>query len=212
MKILSFDLDGTLFANNIDDRLWFDLIPKALADEKGISIEEARDYVSKEYDLIGFNDVRWYIPEYWLDRFNLSIDIDSLLDEMDYARYIYDDVITLKELAYGYKIVIASNNARSMLDRKVKAISSLGIDIHASFSVVSDLNMTGKNRAFYEYMCNKLEVKPYEIMHVGDNMIYDLLHARASGLRSMLIDRSNMLHGYDVIHSLYDLKDVISKA
>jgi putative hydrolase of the HAD superfamily len=208
LKILSFDLDGTLFPNSIDDRLWFELIPEELANARNISIEKAKEYATREYDIIGPNDPRWYIPEYWIDRFGLDIDINYLLDRMEYSNYIYDDVIYLKELSNRFDIIIASNNARSMLNKKVRAINRLGIKIKASFSVVSDLNLTGKNTKFYKYICNSLGIKADEVMHIGDNIIYDLLHARASGLLSILIDRDNLMQHVDVIHSLYELKEV----
>lgn len=209
LNTLSFDLDGTLFPNNIDDKLWFELIPEELAKVKKICIDEARRYVIEEYDLIGVNDPRWYIPEYWLDRFQLDIDIKVLLDKMDYHKHLYSDIIHIKK--FQFRIIIASNNARSMLNAKIKAIEDLGVRIDASFSVVSDLNMTGKNRKFYQHICNTLDTEPYKIMHVGDNIIYDLIHARASGLRSILIDRSNSIEHIDVIHSLKELDQFIQQ-
>lgn len=207
LNILSFDLDGTLFPNNIDDRLWFELIPEELAKAKKISIKEAKEFVTKEYDLIGLDDPRWYIPEYWLDRFKLDIDINDLLERMNYRKYLYPDVIYLKKL--DRRIVIASNNARSMLNKKVDAIEELGVYIDSSFSVVSDINLTGKNRRFYNYVCSKLGIEPYEIIHIGDNIVYDLIHARASGLRSVLIDRRDVMKDNNVIHTLYELDKYI---
>jgi putative hydrolase of the HAD superfamily len=207
LNTLSFDLDSTLFPNNIDDRLWFELIPEELAKRKKISIEKARKYAVKEYDLIGINAPRWYIPEYWLDRFQLDIDIKDLLDKMDYYKHLCSDVSSIKE--HRLRIVIASNNARSMLDAKVHAIKKLGIKIDATFSVVSDLNITSKNRRFYQYICNTLDIEACDIMHIGDNIIYDLIHARASGLRSVLIDRRDRMEHDDVIHSLEELYNLI---
>ncbi|RMF29145.1 MAG: HAD family hydrolase, partial [Candidatus Nitrosothermus koennekii] len=107
-----------------------------------------------------------------------------------------------------FDIIIASNNARSMLDKKVRAINRLGIKIKASYSVVSDLNLTGKNTKFYKYICNSLGVEADEVMHIGDNIVYDLLHARVSGLLSILIDRDNLMQHIDVIHSLYELEEI----
>jgi len=204
LLVISLDLDGTLFPNNLDDKLWFELIPRKIALSRHISIEDAKHYAINEYNSIGFTDPRWYIPEYWLDRFNLSIDIDTLLSEVNYKDYIYKDILALKDL--DCKIVISSSNARSMLKHKVNAISSFSINIYRTFSVVTDLNITSKNIIFYKHVKEELGLEPYNIIHIGDNILYDLLNARASGLRSLLIDRSNNLKHPDVIHSLYDLK------
>ncbi len=207
MLVISLDLDGTLFPNNLDDKLWFELIPREISLSKNIS--NAKEYVINEYESIGSTDPRWYIPEYWLKRFDINIDIDTLLSEMSYNDYLYDDISFLKDL--DYKIVISSNNARSMLKHKVNALLSLGINIYKVFSAVTDLNITGKNIIFYRYIKRELDIEPYEIMHIGDNILYDLLNARASGLRSILIDRSKSLKYHDIIYSLYDLKDILSK-
>ena len=85
----------------------------------------------------------------------------------------------------------------------------MGIKIDATFSVVSDLNITSKNRRFYQYICNTLDIEACDIMHIGDNIIYDLIHARASGLRSVLIDRRDRMEHDDVIHSLEELYNLI---
>ncbi|MEM2856164.1 MAG: HAD hydrolase-like protein [Candidatus Nitrosocaldaceae archaeon] len=205
LKILSLDLDGTIFPNNIDDKLWFELIPREISKAKGISIDAAISFAKTEYNRLTPYDPRWYIPEYWLERFMLNIDLNSLLNEMEYDKYIYQD---LNSINYGLKVIVSTTNARSVLYKKLDAIKKI-IPIDASFSVVSDLNIVNKNRRFYEHICNVLNVKPYEIMHIGDNIIYDLLYARSCGLRSILIDRGKSMEGYDVIHTFDKLAEYI---
>jgi hypothetical protein len=63
-KVVSFDVVGTLVDFGYEDYVWKEVIPQFYARKRGVNIEEAKDYVLKEYDRIGKNDIRWYLPEH----------------------------------------------------------------------------------------------------------------------------------------------------
>lgn len=72
LKVVSFDVSGTLIDFYYAEYVWNDAVPQLYARKKGISFGEAKDYVLREYDRIGSNDIRWYLPEYWFRHFNLD--------------------------------------------------------------------------------------------------------------------------------------------
>jgi len=192
----------------LDDEFWLKLIPEALAKEKGISIDDARDYVIKEYESIGENDIRWYIPEYWFTRFNLKSSIDSMLDRLDYKSALYDDVYLLNELARRYKLIIATCNPDVIARRKIKA---LGIK-HISYVFSSVSYGVLKSKDFYMHIRNILNVHTNNILHVGDNIVQDFIVPRSIGMQALIIDRdykiSDEYNDY-IIHSLNDIVDIV---
>lgn len=176
-----------------------------LAEKRNIPFEQAQKFVIEEYDKMGQNDARWYIPDYWFDLFGLSTSIHTILSSIDYAGGLYKDIDVIEELAKSYKIVISTNNPASILKHKLQVLQWDHI-ILQTFSSISDFNNIVKNRYFYTQVCEKLEVGPEQMLHVGDHPIYDVHEPKAAGINAIRIDRSGESGD---IHSLYDLWEIL---
>jgi putative hydrolase of the HAD superfamily len=205
LKVLSFDLDGTIFKKGLDDVFWNEKIPELLAEKKKMPFNDVQRFVIKEYEKIGQDDARWYIPEYWFDLFDLDIPVDMVLDSVDYASGIYEDTYIIQEFAKTYTIIISTNNPRSILEHKLKVFKYVDHITH-TFSSISDFGNIVKNRQFYANICGRLGIKPQQMLHVGDNNFYDVLEPRAVGINALLIDRDGE---NSTIHSLHDLRLIL---
>lgn len=106
LKVISFDLDGTLIRKGLDDVFWHKLIHELFAERNKISFKEAQKFLLEEYDRIGSEDPRWYVPEYWFERFGLEANISDILSRVKYAEGVYDDVRLIGDLHNDYTIVI----------------------------------------------------------------------------------------------------------
>jgi putative hydrolase of the HAD superfamily len=191
LKVVSFDLDGTIFKKGLDDIFWNRLIPELVAREKGISMDEAVRYVINEYDSIGPNDIRWYIPEYWFCRFGLTYTmLDHLLNIMEeqyYANGMYDDVPLLAEIGKRYRLIISTCNPPAMAKKKLSIIKRSNVSVDALFSSIS-YNMV-KSKEFYSIICKEMNVSAESILHVGDDVVQDLKVPRSIGMQAILMDR-----------------------
>ncbi len=206
MKVLSFDLDGTIFRKNLDDVLWNVKIPELFAEKKNISFSKAQHFVLDEYNKVGQSDIRWYLPEYWFNLFNLNTSLNTVLDSMDYSSGIYDDVSVIQEFAKNYMIVISTNNPRSILEYKLKVLKDI-MNISHVFSSVSDFDNILKNRQFFTLVCSKLGIKPQYMLHIGDDPFYDVSEPCAAGINVILIDRDGKS---SALHNFYDLRLVLN--
>lgn len=209
LGVLSFDLDGTLIRKGFDDIFWNQLIPELFAERNKISFEQAQKFILDEYDRIGPDDPRWYIPEYWFERFGLAANIQEVLNKVRYAEGIYDDVYLLGDFSKKYRVVISTNNARILLEHKLQVLKHVKQFISHTFSSVSDFNKIVKSKEFYASVCKKMAIKPEQMLHIGDDPKHDLEIPRSVGVNALLIDREQKIDEEHVIHSLAELKRIL---
>lgn len=209
LKVLSFDLDGTLIRKGFDDIFWNQLIPELFAEINRISFEQAHKFILDAYEKVGPQDPRWYIPEYWFERFGIAANIQDVLKRVRYAEGIYDDVYLLGDFSKNYKIVISTNNPRIILEHKLQVLKDIRQSISDTFSSVSDFNKIVKSKEFYSSICKKLNIRPEQMLHVGDEPNSDLAIPISAGVNALLIDREQKIDGKDVIHSLTELKQLL---
>jgi putative hydrolase of the HAD superfamily len=67
-----------------------------------------------------------------------------------------------------------------------------------------------KTVGFYQRICQILETRPQEMVHVGDHYEFDYLVPRSLGIRAFYLDRSGKRSGDSVIPELKDLEERFS--
>ena len=72
IKVVSFDADGTLVTPDFSQAVWYEGVPSLYARKNGISFQEAKAFIEKEYQVVGDCRVEWYDIKYWLQRFGLG--------------------------------------------------------------------------------------------------------------------------------------------
>jgi FMN phosphatase YigB (HAD superfamily) len=72
IKVISFDLEGTLVTPNFSQAVWHEGIPSLYANQKGISFVEAKAIVLREYQAVGDQRKEWYDIKYWFSHFGLG--------------------------------------------------------------------------------------------------------------------------------------------
>ena len=204
IKIISFDLDGTLVKKDFADYFWLELIPELYSIKNKIELKKAKEYVFNEYDKIGKEDIRWYLPNYWLNYFNLEVDSRELLKKISNRIEYYQDALNFLEIASKkYTLIISSNAAKEFIEIELEMLNKKYFK-HV-FSCVSDFNIPRKNIEFYKLICEKLNVKPFEMIHIGDDEEVDYQIPIQIGINAFYLDRKNEKNGKYIIHSLNDL-------
>jgi len=187
VKIVSFDVDGTLVSPDFVNAVWLEGIPSAYAQEKGISFERAYEIVTSAYDEVGENRIEWYDLGYWLRRFRLKITKEELFSRYEEKIKIYDEVEdVLRALNPHYKLIICSNAAKDFIFFQIKPIIKYFSHI---FSATSDFKQVKKSQEFYAKVCKMLGVEPAEVIHVGDHPVFDFANPREIGINAFLLRR-----------------------
>lgn len=207
VKVVSFDLVGTLVDSYYEDYVWKEAIPQLYARTKDVSFEEAKSHVLREYNRIVRNDIRWFLPEYWFKHFNLDEDpIEVLRSYTDKVKFYPEVQSVLENLSQEYDLIIASGTTRNIIEIMIEKFRHYFKHI---YSPVSDQLEVKKTAQFYEMICKVLEVAPCDLVHVGDEWYPDFIFPRSIGIKGIYLDRTGEQTGRLVIKDLKKLEDLL---
>jgi putative hydrolase of the HAD superfamily len=205
IKVISFDLDGTLVELEFSEWVWSLGIPQLFAEKRGIPFDEAKEIVEEEYRKVGDGSLQWYDIKYWFDFFQLNGHWKPLLNRFSHKIKTYPEVSkVLQDLSPNYRLIIISNAAREFIDIEVEVARLRGY-FSRIFSATSDFGQIKKTTEFYENICQLLEISFQEMVHVGDHWEFDYLVPKALGIKAFHIDRSCSRSGDDVIKNLEEV-------
>ena len=207
VKVISFDLDGTLVESEFSEWVWGVGIPQLFAEKKGIPFDEAKEIVQGEYRKVGDGSLEWYDIKYWFDVFQLTDSWKSLLNRFSHKIKTYPGVSrVLQDLSSRYRVIIISNAAREFIDIEVE-VAELRKYFSRIYSATSDFGQIKKTARFYGHICHLLSIRPQEMVHVGDHWEFDYLVPKGLGINALHIDRSWTRRGDDVIRDLAEVRE-----
>ena len=211
VKVVSFDADGTLVTPDFSQAVWFEGIPSLYARRNGISFQEAKAFIEKEYQVLGDHRIEWYDIKYWLQRFGLGPPLAShqqILEDYRHRVSCYPEVTqALSSLSKDYTLIVVSCSTRDFLPYLLDGIEGYFARI---FSTVSDYGQV-KTPGFYLEVSRQMHVSPEEMAHVGDLWEQDYLAAKEAGLKAFHLDRRGERKDGSSLRSLADLGDRLWK-
>jgi HAD superfamily hydrolase (TIGR01549 family) len=206
-KIISFDMDGTLVDAEFTDWVWGHGIPTLYAGKAGLSLEEAKAFVTQEYLKVGDGAIEWYDIKYWFRFFQLEESWRGVMERYKDKIKVYPDVNhILERLGRNFPLVLTSNAGREFIDIEMEA-TGLGRYFYRIFSATTDFGVVKKSADFYQQICEVLETRPQEIVHVGDHYEFDYLVPRSLGIHAFYLDRLGEQRGASIISDLRDLEE-----
>jgi len=206
IKVISFDLDGTLFNNRFVDSVWLQEIPRLYSVRKRVSIDDAQKVVRREYDKVGKERLEWYDLHYWIRKFDLNVDGGELLKNFAHRIRTYPEVPAVMEQLKqkGFRLVVVTNARREFVELELKK-AEMESCFERVFSSTSDFGMVKKTAKLYQIVCNILEISPQQIIHVGDDRNFDFNVPRRLGILAFHLDRTGKSKGEFIIHNLEQL-------
>ncbi len=211
LRVVSFDLDGTLVDYSFVEAVWFEGVPTLLADARGIPFDEALKLVNEEYDKVGPSRLEWYDLGYWLSKFGLREEPNRLLHRFKDRLRLYPDTLpTLTKLhKSGFTLIIITSATRDFIDITL-TYTSLAPLISRVFSTTSDFGKAGKDEEVYLSVLAELNLRPSDLYHIGDSRIFDFEIPRRVGVKAYLLDRNRKERGEFVVRSLEEFASRIT--
>lgn len=113
------DMDGTLLDLHFDNHFWLELVPKKLSQQKGISLQQASDYMKQEYEKV-MGTLSWYCLDYWTEK--LDMDIVEAKREIEHLIQMREDTLPLLDAlkASGREVILVTNAHPGSLSLKVE--------------------------------------------------------------------------------------------
>ncbi|MBU0461257.1 MAG: HAD family hydrolase [Nanoarchaeota archaeon] len=211
IKVVSFDLDGCITDEKVDELVWRKEIPEIYAREKHVDFDTAYKEVTSEYArLFKLNEKRWREMSFWFEHFKLKADWKKVMNGLKDHILLYGDVLpVISKLKQKYKVVLFSTANKDFLDLKLK---TLKIDkLFDEVFISSDLGEMKKTAEAFRQMAKKLGVKPEEIVHIGDRQNADYNAPKAAGLHAFLIDRQGNFDEDFAVRNLYDFAEKLEE-
>ncbi len=202
ITVVSFDVEGTLVTPDFSYAIWFEAIPRRYSERKGVDFEQARKSVEEEYGKVGDQRLEWYEIRYWFDRLDLGIPEPVMEGCQDRVRYYPEVRDVLSSLSGRYRLTVASGSTREFLHHLLRDIEPYFTKV---FSSVSDYKWL-KTPDFYLKMCQALEVRPEQVVHVGDNWQFDFVAPSEIGIRAFYLDRKGQTNHQNSLASLTQLE------
>jgi putative hydrolase of the HAD superfamily len=200
--ILSFDLDGTLVNHDFSTAVWREAIPALVAEQRGMDIPDAKEWVFGQYDSVGEGSLEWYDLTYWYDRFGLREDWQETLRRHRPLIRLFPEVRgVLRALGRVFPMIVLSNASHPFLREEMACSGLDGLFQHA-VSATSDWGQVKKTRSFYQRVCAGLNLDPRRLVHVGDHWEFDYLAPRDAGIEAYFLDRSGSRDGPGVVRDL----------
>jgi len=202
IKVISFDLDGTLIDWTFAESLWFDGISRLYAERWGLKPEKARQEITRRYDGVGMEKLEWYDINYWWKEFGLGGSWMDLVEQCRSNVRTYPEVHeVLEKLHRRFKLMVITNGARELAEVEIEQ-ADLKDYIDWTFSATSDFGLVKKTGEFYLKILKAVGVSPAEVVHVGDKWIFDYLAPREAGIRAFFLDRDGKQSGEFVVRNL----------
>jgi putative hydrolase of the HAD superfamily len=215
IKIVSFDLDGTLISSNLDNLIWDVLIPQIYAKKKGLLLSEAQKFFAEEYmkDLteLKVEAKDWFSVDWWIKKYELDTNWEELWQKAQSSILVYDDVEeNLKKLkSLGYKIIITTGASQSFIDVKLKNTNFKDL-FDEIISVPDKYNTHDKGSDVYEKICEDNNIKPLELLHVGDSYMQDVQAPKSVGCQALFLNRNEKIKSFETITSLKQVVDFVN--
>ena len=205
IKVVSFDVEGTLVTTDFSYAIWFEMIPQRYAQRYGLDFEEATRRIRKEYDSVGDQRLEWYDVQYWFTRFDLGRADIAMEELQNRVNYYPDTKDVLEKLGKRYKLSVASGSPRPFLKHLLRGIEH---KFSSVFSSTSDFKKV-KTADFYREICGRLGVEAGQVVHIGDNMQFDFLEPASVGIQAFHLDREGKSGNPAALRSLSQLADLL---
>ncbi len=203
LKIISFDMEGTLATPDFSNAVWHEGVPYLYAQKYGIGLDEASKIVMAQYDEVGDQRPEWYDIKYWFSRFGLGDHRPLMESYRSKISYYAEAKDVIEYFARRYNVIIVSSSTREFLPYLLDGFQAL----LRVFSSISDYGSL-KTPSFYLGICQELGIEPGEMAHIGDNFHFDYLNPREVGIQAFYLDRKQNTGHPEALKSLLELERI----
>ncbi len=151
-------------------------LKKIRSSNKEIPLEDLYGIMLRKLGIPSEESLLSHIHELYIDSFKIEL-VEGVEN-------------TLKRLMKKYRLAVISNASSNIVKYAIKKF-----DLQKYFDVVTvsrDIGIRKPDPRIFEYTLNKLNVTPYEAVHVGDSIESDIIGAKKIGMFAIWINREGL--------------------
>jgi len=203
IKAVGWDLDGTLYPHDsVPHDLLYDRQIKAVVEKLKLSFNEVEVEYAKVYDRLGSNTKT--LNHFGIDGLKF---FTSFWDEIDLGKYIRSDhkiVQLIKQLSVNFtQFIISNSNRKDQIEKKLELIGFVENSFDLVVSTVELRSVKPDPKPFLVAL-EKLQLKPEEVLFVGDRVTTDIMGAKGVGMKTCLVGKKSKEADVSV-KSVYDV-------
>jgi putative hydrolase of the HAD superfamily len=204
-------MDGTITDTSFVDSVWLEGIPRLFAAKNSLSFEQAKKNVKTEYDNVGRERLEWYDLAYWINKFGLEASPRKVLHDFENRITMFPEVPKVLEKLKdkGFRLIIISNARREFVDLELEKTKITHYFEHV-FSSTSDFGLIKNSVCLYKKICTICKIAPNEMVHAGDDRLFDFEVPRSLGISAFYLDRTRQCKEEAAIHTLEELNQKLT--
>lgn len=180
IKILSFDLQGTLSDSKFSDHFWLELLPEKHSSKNRNKLEESKIELKKIFSRIGKYDSLYYDDSAWAEQ--LDFETLEVLEKSEIQPKLESKFYDFIQNTSLPSIIISTTTD---LFIKYELGENIGL-FKKTYSCIDYFNCGGKTKDIFLRVAEELKVKPSEILHIGDSVEMDIENAKKAGVMTIL--------------------------
>ena len=224
MKVIAFDIGGTLMEYRNMPNVWVDFYQTAFEyvrtslklNISDSDIDKSMEVLRSYNPRIKYREVD-YTPEmifadvtsHWQVMFELSDVIDAFFASMKLTPYIYHETIDVLEKLKldGYKIAALTDVATGMPDKLHKSYFTELLQYFDLYISSLSCGYRKPNPKGLQDIANHFDVTADDMIFIGDEE-KDIITAKRFGCQSVLIDRKNSAKNFKQDYTIADLNEL----
>jgi HAD superfamily hydrolase (TIGR01549 family) len=166
-----------------------ELLPQWYASKHTNSLKTAKLELASFFRDVGPYDYRYYDWRYWAKELQHSSSFDDMVVQLRHTPHLYPPMKLFINDLYvkGVPLIIISSTTHDFISCELDNNASYFSHI---FSSLDDFKIPGKPQTLYSQICDKLQVNPADILHIGDSQEMDIINASKAGLDTYFVERS----------------------
>jgi 5'-nucleotidase len=186
--LICFDLQGTLSDSAFSDEFWLETLPMLYARAKGISLNDAKLELGRQFRQFGKYDLRYYSVRHWLDILGMKLSFEELRKLIKTQPIFYQDTLRfLEKLQTKAMLGLISSTTKEFIEAELGQNRRL---FSFAYSSLDDFGIPGKPPSLYLEIARLHNTSPGRILYIGDSMEMDVINARAAGCSAFFFDKA----------------------
>ena len=155
---------------------------KKYSEKFNTSLSTAKDILKNKFEEYGKYNILYYDDKYWSNylEFNTQEELEKFEIQPTINNELYEFINSIE-----IPKIIISTTTNLFIDYELKSKVK---DFKKIYSCVDYFKTGGKTKNVFSSICEELNVKPNEILHIGDSKTMDVANAKEAGVNAILYE------------------------